>query len=108
MFPNDLWQCNYACLYLVEISFAIVQLFLSVIMAATSFAEKDAHPTTYAPVNSTAHTYFNPLSPFHNVYNRFARWRADLGLPQPGSVENLQKEVKGIVLLIVGPSFAHF
>jgi mitochondrial import receptor subunit TOM40 len=40
-------------------------------------------------------SYFNPVSPFFNVYDRFARWRADLGLPQPGTVENLQKEVKG-------------
>ncbi|KDQ60810.1 hypothetical protein JAAARDRAFT_151570 [Jaapia argillacea MUCL 33604] len=28
------------------------------------------------------------------VYNRFSKWRSDLGLPNPGSVENLQKEVK--------------
>ena len=81
---------------------------LSLIMAATSLAEKDAYPTTYAPLKSTVHSYFNPLSPFHNVYSRFARWRADLGLPQPGSVENLQKEVKGIVLSVVCSSFTHF
>lgn len=77
-------------------------------MAATSLAEKDAHPTTYAPAKSTAYSYFNPLSPLHNVYNRFARWRTELGLPQPGSVENLQKEVKGIVLSVVRFSFTHF
>ncbi|KAF8238656.1 hypothetical protein L208DRAFT_1165629, partial [Tricholoma matsutake] len=39
-------------------------------------------------------SYFNPLSPFTDAYDRFARWRADLGLPHPGTVENLQKEVK--------------
>lgn len=46
-------------------------------------------------------SYFNPVSPFFNAYVRFARWRAVLGLPQPGTVENLQKEVKGISLLSV-------
>ena len=40
-------------------------------------------------------SYFNPFSPFTGAYDRFARWRADLGLPHPGTVENLQKEVKG-------------
>ncbi|PCH38164.1 hypothetical protein WOLCODRAFT_136074 [Wolfiporia cocos MD-104 SS10] len=33
-------------------------------------------------------------SPLVNLYNRFASWRTSLGLPNPGSVENLQKEVK--------------
>ncbi|KAF9052643.1 eukaryotic porin-domain-containing protein [Panaeolus papilionaceus] len=63
-------------------------------MATTSFSEKDAHPNPYAPETPVTHSYFNPVSPLFNAYDRFARWRADLGLPQPGSVENLQKEVK--------------
>jgi mitochondrial import receptor subunit TOM40 len=75
-------------------------------MAANSFAQKDAQPTTDAPEKLTAYSFFNPLSPFHNVYNRFARWRADLDLPQPGTIENLQKEIKGIVLSVPWPSFA--
>ena len=75
-------------------------------MAVNSFAEKDAQPSTYAPENLTAHNSFNPLLPFRNVYNRFARWRADLDLPQPGTIENLQKEIKGIVLSVPWPSFA--
>ena len=74
-------------------------------MAANSFAEKDAQLITDAPEKLTAHTPFHPLSPFH-VFNRFARWRADLGLPQPGTIENLQKEVKGIILSVPWPSFA--
>jgi mitochondrial import receptor subunit TOM40 len=74
-------------------------------MAANSFAQKDAQPSTYAPEKLTAHI-FSPLSPFYNAYNRFARWRADLDLPQPGAIENLQKEVKGIVLSVPWPSFA--
>jgi mitochondrial import receptor subunit TOM40 len=86
-------------------SFATVQQFLLVTMAANSFAEKDAQPTTYASENLTAETSFSPLSPFLNVYNRFARWRSDLDLPQPGTIENLQKEIKGIVLSVPWPSF---
>ncbi|KAF8163312.1 eukaryotic porin-domain-containing protein [Crassisporium funariophilum] len=63
-------------------------------MASTSHSEKDAHPNPYAPSTPVGSSYFNPVSPFFNAYDRFARWRVDLGLPQPGSVENLQKEVK--------------
>ncbi|OBZ69074.1 Mitochondrial import receptor subunit TOM40 [Grifola frondosa] len=33
-------------------------------------------------------------SAFANLYNRFATWRKALDLPCPGTVENLQKEVK--------------
>jgi mitochondrial import receptor subunit TOM40 len=75
-------------------------------MAANSFPQKDAQPTTYAPENLTAHNHFSPLSPFYNVYNRFTRWRTDLDLPQPGTIENLQKEIKGIVLSVPWPSFS--
>jgi len=64
-------------------------------MASTSLSAKDAHPNPYAPATPVVPSYFNPVSPFFNAYDRFASWRADLGLPQPGSVENLQKEVKG-------------
>ena len=76
-------------------------------MAANSLAEKDVQPTTYAPKNLTAQTSFSPLSLFLNVYNCFARWCSDLDLPQLGAIENLQKEIKGIVLSIPWPSFAH-
>ncbi|KZT11315.1 uncharacterized protein LAESUDRAFT_720534 [Laetiporus sulphureus 93-53] len=33
-------------------------------------------------------------SPFVNLFNRFSAWRKSLDLPNPGTVENLQKEVK--------------
>ncbi|KAJ7109389.1 eukaryotic porin-domain-containing protein [Mycena epipterygia] len=46
----------------------------------------------YSP--SLRHSYFAPISPLFNAYDRFALWRADLGLPHPGTVENLQKEAK--------------
>ncbi|KAF5365659.1 hypothetical protein D9758_003333 [Tetrapyrgos nigripes] len=37
---------------------------------------------------------FPAYTPFSSTLNRFQKWRADLGLPNPGTVENLQKEVK--------------
>ncbi|KAF7322987.1 hypothetical protein HMN09_00078400 [Mycena chlorophos] len=38
---------------------------------------------------------YSPFAaPFANAYDRFALWRKDLGLPSPGTVENLQKEIK--------------
>jgi len=39
-------------------------------------------------------SYFNPTSPFFSLYDRFSQWRRDLELPHPGTVENLQREVK--------------
>jgi len=39
-------------------------------------------------------SYFPGLGPLGAVYNRFYQWRASLSLPNPGTVENLQKEVK--------------
>ena len=62
-----------------------------------------SHSPSSTPV--VVPSYFNPVSPFFNAYDRFARWRADLGLPQPGTVENLQKEVKGIALVSALISF---
>lgn len=54
----------------------------------------DAHLNPHPSSPSVAPSYFNPISPFFNAYDRFAQWRADLGLPHPGTVENLQKEAK--------------
>lgn len=53
-------------------------------------------------------SYFNPVSPFFNAYDRFARWRADIGLPQPGTVENLQKETKCNIPSFVSTHFLNF
>jgi hypothetical protein len=66
-------------------------------MASTSFAE--TRGTADTPSQSASEPrksfFFRPFSPLANVYHRFAQWRTDLGLPNPGTVENLQKEVKG-------------
>ncbi|KAF5380849.1 hypothetical protein D9615_003965 [Tricholomella constricta] len=65
-------------------------------MASTSHSEKGGVPEPYTPQPSipSKSSYFNPISPFTDVYDRFNQWRTDLGLPHPGTVENLQKEVK--------------
>lgn len=44
--------------------------------------------------SSSKPSSFSALSPLTNVYRRFSDWRSALGLPNPGSVENLQKEIK--------------
>ncbi|KAA1471162.1 hypothetical protein DENSPDRAFT_775873 [Dentipellis sp. KUC8613] len=44
--------------------------------------------------SSSKSSGFAPLSPLANVYRRFADWRTSLGLPNPGTVEGLGKEVK--------------
>jgi hypothetical protein len=51
-----------------------------------------SYTETSAPSKSSTH--FPVFSPFANAYSRLSSWRAALGLPNPGSVENLQKEVK--------------
>ncbi|KAI0320092.1 eukaryotic porin-domain-containing protein [Amylostereum chailletii] len=48
-----------------------------------------------APSPSSSSTpVLGPFSPFTNAYNRFSAWRANLGLSNPGSVENLQRETR--------------
>jgi mitochondrial import receptor subunit TOM40 len=65
-------------------------------MASSSVPESLVPPQP-APSASpaVAPSYFRPISPLWNALDRFNQWRADLGLPHPGSAENLQKEVKG-------------
>ncbi|KAI5899485.1 eukaryotic porin-domain-containing protein [Schizophyllum commune] len=69
-------------------------------MASTSSASKDIFidPISHSTPASTAWSYFNPLSPLSNAYDRVQQWRADLGLPNPGTTENLQKEVRATTL----------
>jgi len=65
-------------------------------MASPSLAEKTGLVDPYsspAPEPRKSFIYI-PFTPFFNIYNRFSQWRSDLGLPNPGTVENLQKEVK--------------
>jgi mitochondrial import receptor subunit TOM40 len=65
-------------------------------MASSSYPEKTGLVDPYSPSapESRKSSLFLPFAPFSNIYNRFSQWRTDLGLPNPGTVENLQKEVK--------------
>ena len=58
--------------------------------------EKPFLPGSYAetPAQSKKSTFFSAFSPLANVHSRFSSWRTALSLPNPGTVENLQKEVK--------------
>ncbi|KAF8894627.1 eukaryotic porin-domain-containing protein [Infundibulicybe gibba] len=66
-------------------------------MASASFpdppASSDVHVSSPSPLPSKP-IHSSLFSPF-GIYDRFAQWRTDLGLPNPGTVENIQKEVKG-------------
>lgn len=82
----------------LELVFVDVLEFGIVTNAMDSSSEKPVSPPppSPSPPASSFGSYFNPVSPFFNAYDRFAAWRRDLGLPHPGSVENLGKEVKGM------------
>ena len=43
---------------------------------------------------SSSSPFTSVVSPLTNVYDRFSRWKTALGLSNPGTVENLTKEVK--------------
>ncbi|KAJ8078790.1 translocase of outer mitochondrial membrane [Marasmius tenuissimus] len=63
-------------------------------MASTPALPIDPSPSSLSvPPPSSSSSVF-PIS----VYNRFQKWRSELGLPNPGSVESLQKEVKAVHL----------
>ena len=50
------------------------------------------------PAASTSKTgALGAFSPVTNVFNRFASWRASLGLPSPGSIERLATESKSML-----------
>jgi hypothetical protein len=51
-------------------------------------------PVSEKPSTSGLPSYLFPLQPLANVYGRYSAWRSSLGLPNPGTAENLQKEVK--------------
>ncbi|KAG9096614.1 translocase of outer mitochondrial membrane [Ceratobasidium sp. 370] len=64
------------------------------------YSEK-ASPAPLAPAPPETIVTSSPLaafasaaSPFVNSYGRFASWRTGLGLTNPGTIENMQKEVK--------------
>ena len=56
--------------------------------------EKGAAPSAFSPYLDAVASLFHPMSgPVQNTYNRFHGWKESMGLVQPGTVENLTKEV---------------
>ncbi|OCH95051.1 hypothetical protein OBBRIDRAFT_788787 [Obba rivulosa] len=58
--------------------------------SAPVLAEAADLPSTSPPPSQSGHL----TSPWTSWYHRFASWRRALDLPNPGTVENLQKEAK--------------
>lgn len=82
--------------------FCSLRLYLST-MASTSFpaqyGEKASPAFAPAPpetvvTSSPLAAFVSAASPFVNSYGRFASWRSGLGLTNPGTTENMQREVK--------------
>ncbi|KAI0341769.1 mitochondrial import receptor subunit TOM40 [Trametopsis cervina] len=49
---------------------------------------------SYSPPPAQSSSLLSAFAPVTNVYSRFASWRKALDLPQPGTIENIQKEVR--------------
>ncbi|KAG1753469.1 eukaryotic porin-domain-containing protein [Suillus lakei] len=66
-------------------------------MASSTFpSAKDGStdPSPSSVPQAPKSSYTSALSPLTNAFSRFSQWRKSLDLPNPGTVENLQKEVK--------------
>jgi mitochondrial import receptor subunit TOM40 len=51
-------------------------------------------PSAFTPYLDTVANLFHPVSgPVMNTYARFHGWKENMGLVQPGTVENLTREV---------------
>ncbi|WVN86689.1 uncharacterized protein L203_101861 [Cryptococcus depauperatus CBS 7841] len=61
--------------------------------------EKPAGPSAFTPYLDTIANMFHPVSgPVYNTYARFHGWKESMGLVQPGTVENLAKDVQQVHL----------
>jgi mitochondrial import receptor subunit TOM40 len=67
-------------------------------MTSPLFSEKDGLVNLPVPAPSepppSKSAYLDAISPLTNAWNRYSEWRTSFGLPNPGQVEQLQKEVK--------------
>ena len=60
----------------------------------SSVSEKPAAPSAFSPYLDAVASIFHPVAgPVMNTYGRFHGWKESMGLVQPGTVENLTKEV---------------
>lgn len=56
--------------------------------------EKPSAPSAFAPYLDAVAGLFHPVAgPVANTYNRFHGWKESMGLVNPGTVENVTKEV---------------
>lgn len=73
-------------------------------MTSPSFSEKADSGDLSVPAASeqppSKSAYLNVISPLTNAWNRYSEWRTGFGLPSPGQVEHLQKEVKCELLCV--------
>jgi mitochondrial import receptor subunit TOM40 len=74
-------------------------------MTSPSFSQKDGSLDLPAPAPSEQprpkSAYFTAISPLTNAWNRYSDWRSSFGLPNPGTAEQLQKEVKGDLFSLI-------
>ena len=61
---------------------------------AASFPVPSPSLSSKMTSTSSSSPFAPVVSPLTNVYDRFSQWRSALGLSNPGTVENLTKEVK--------------
>lgn len=56
--------------------------------------------TLSPPASSSSSSLLSAFAPVTNAYNRLAEWRRALDLPQPGTIENIQKEVRSAFVFL--------
>jgi mitochondrial import receptor subunit TOM40 len=63
-------------------------------MASSVFPSEKLGLNDPSPSQPHKTPYLAAISPLTSLFGRFSEWRKSLDLPNPGTVENLQKEVK--------------
>jgi hypothetical protein len=63
-------------------------------MASPPLAAPVPKDSQLSPTPPSSSSLLSAFAPITNVYNRLATWRKALDLPQPGTIENIQKEVR--------------
>ncbi|ODN83292.1 hypothetical protein L202_01462 [Cryptococcus amylolentus CBS 6039] len=65
----------------------------------SAISEKPAGPSAFTPYLDTVANIFHPVAgPVFNTYASFHGWKESMGLVQPGTVENLTRDVSSVHL----------